>query len=164
MPDAAEIAREKIKALKAQLIELEQFLLVHDRLVGASNAASSAVLAPSDPRSQKDEGNITPQIKIPISVDNRKVRRRVGRPGDVAEHMERIIRDVGRPMTRGEIVAAFEARDIPIPFEDKARYVGTIAWRHKGTFVNIEGEGYWLRDGPPPQARLSGPSYNDDLA
>ncbi len=47
-------------------------------------------------------------------------------------------------MSRGEIVDAFDRRDIEIPAKDKARYVGTIAWRNKGVFVNIEGRGYWL--------------------
>lgn len=163
MPDAAEIAREKIKALKAQIIELERFLAVHDRLTSESKLDLGAVHAVSAPHVLEVAGNITPQSHIPFPVHKPRNHRKGGRPGTVAEHMERIIRDVGRPMTRGEIVAAFEARDIPIPFEDKARYVGTIAWRHKGTFVNIDGEGYWLRDEPRPGVSVKGPSYVADL-
>ena len=51
-------------------------------------------------------------------------------------------------MTRGEIVKAFELRDFEIPAKDKSRYLGTIAWRHKGKFVNVNGLGYWLREVP----------------
>lgn len=53
-------------------------------------------------------------------------------------------------MSRGEIVDALERRDVEIPAQDKARYIGTLAWRNKGTFVNIEGRGYWLRDAGVP--------------
>jgi hypothetical protein len=49
---------------------------------------------------------------------------------------------------------------VHIPFEDKGRYVGTIAWRHKGTFVNVEGRGYWLRGEPIPPA-LPTPSVSN---
>ena len=42
----------------------------------------------------------------------------------------------------------FEARDVEIPATDKARYVGTIMWRNKSKFLNIEGRGYWLRGEP----------------
>ena len=82
--------------------------------------------------------------------------------------MERLIREVGRPMTRGEIVDAFAKRDIEIPAKDPARYLGTIAWRNKRIFVNIEGRGYWLRDSPagvkgiPPNTPYSDPPEETD--
>jgi hypothetical protein len=63
---------------------------------------------------------------------------------------ERLIREAGHPLTRGEIVKAFEARDVEIPAKDPARYLGTIAWRHKGMFKNVEGLGYWLKGEPMP--------------
>ena len=28
---------------------------------------------------------------------------------------------------------------------DKAAYIGTILWRHRNRFSNIEGKGYWLK-------------------
>jgi hypothetical protein len=83
--------------------------------------------------------------------------------------MERLIRETGRPMTRGEIVSAFERRDVDIPAKDKARYLGTIAWRHKGTFVNIEGRGYWLKDSlyriqaiPTPENEIEEPDAYEE--
>jgi len=42
-----------------------------------------------------------------------------------------------------------EKRGIEIPSTDKQRYLGTILWRHRDRFVNIEGKGYWLRNGLP---------------
>ena len=60
-------------------------------------------------------------------------------PKETAELMERVIREAGRPMSRGEIVDAFDRRDIEIPAKDKARYVGTIAWRQQRGFREYRG-------------------------
>jgi hypothetical protein len=69
-------------------------------------------------------------------------------PKEIAALMERVIRERGEPMSRGQLVDAFERREVEIPATDKSRYLGTIAWRNKSTFVNIEGLGYWLRGEP----------------
>lgn len=69
-----------------------------------------------------------------------------GRPADFANIMERVLADVGKPMQRGKLVEAVEGRGVEIPADDKARYLGTILWRHKDRFVNIPNLGYWLRN------------------
>jgi len=79
------------------------------------------------------------------------------RPSELAALVERIIRESGRPMTRGEIVEALDRRDVEIPGGDKARYIGTIMWRQKSTFLNIEGAGYWLRSEPRSYILRGGP-------
>lgn len=163
MADPVAAARAKIAQLKSEISELEHFLKMYERL-SDSAPTSSSVAAPARETGvdAKGRGNVTVQL----SVDNvgsgsrgdaespsRDSRRRppgAPKPGDIASLMERIIREVGRPMTRGEIVAALEARDVIVPYEDKSRYVGTIAWRNKGLFENIEGRGYWLRGEPMP--------------
>jgi hypothetical protein len=88
------------------------------------------------------------------SVDNipREGRWKRGRPAEIVAIIERIIREAGRPLTRGEIVEALEQRDVHIPAEDKQRYIGTIAWRHKSVFGNVGGLGYWLTGEPLPKA------------
>ena len=76
--------------------------------------------------------------------------------------MERVIRERGEPLTRGQIVEALEMRDVVIPAVDKSRYIGTLAWRHKSIFVNIDGRGYWLRaEGVPSLsgAPVDSPEY-----
>lgn len=148
MSSAVEIARRKIAELKRQIIDLERFIATHDALLAEhvvpQHGASDAVLHPNPVEIRGNEA-----IEAPVDKSLEKPTRPV-RPDAVAGHMERIIRETGRPMTRGEIVRAFEARDIHIPYEDKARYLGTIAWRHKGTFINIKDRGYWLRGEPIP--------------
>ena len=148
MTDAVSAARAKIASLKAEIARLEDFLSLYDEL---SQEGKRIRVEPAkeagDISHASSRLNETPQNASVDKSGTRHHRQRGDmRPADVAELMERVIREAGRPMTRGEIVEAFERRDVRIPFEDKARYIGTIAWRHKGMFRNIEGRGYWLSD------------------
>lgn len=148
METIEEKARARIRVLKSQISELERFLEILNDLKNLKSFAKDANLEFELPLFESSEGNVTPQIPVENSETKQRRLRNKMRPSHVVELMERIIREVGRPMTRSELVEAFEKRDVQIPFEDKARYIGTIAWRHKGMFVNIEGKGYWLRREP----------------
>lgn len=75
-------------------------------------------------------------------------KKRRGNPEVIADAAERIIRESGRPMVRSVLAEALEAGGIEIPSEDKARYVGTVLWRQSERFINLDKEGYWLRDTP----------------
>ncbi len=163
MKNPADIARERIAELKAQIAELQRFLEMYEELAAVVEAAPLSAM-PAEGRKNYNAdtwGNGKETIRaIELStgpVDNLARPDDGGgnerRPGEVAAMMESIIRSVGRPMQRGELVLAFEARDFEIPAKDKARYLGTIAWRNKSKFVNIEGQGYWLRDTSLPRGQ-----------
>lgn len=161
MTDAASAARAKIAAMKAEIARLEDFLSLYDELSQEGKRVRVEPSAGASDGTLKATGGNETSRNAPVDKSGARHHRQRGdmRPAEVAELMERIIREAGRPMTRGEIVEAFERRDVRIPFEDKARYIGTIAWRHKGMFRNIEGRGYWLSDMPLPhreQASLIG--------
>lgn len=144
MDDVAQKARARIEALKAEINELERFLVVLERITAPEGEAMAVGDKFELSRDLFSKGNITHQKPVDNSVSRQRRIRNKMRPNHVADLMQRIIREVGRPMTRGELVEAFERRDVQIPFADKGRYIGTIAWRHKGMFRNIEGRGYWL--------------------
>lgn len=177
MTDATIIARQRIAELKQQIAELERFIEISDALLAGQGIPSSALNSVNrDDTSKIPPGNETPcktadfDLRAVKPPPNRPAEAR--RPDEVAQQMERIIREVGRPMKRGELVAAFEARDISIPYEDKARYLGTIAWRHKGKFINLKEMGYWIRELPVPTPSIgtnlldnmldSSPEYDED--
>jgi hypothetical protein len=71
-----------------------------------------------------------------------------GMPNAVAQVAERILRDTGRPMRRGELAAAIEETGFVLPSVKKSTYVGTILIRMPGRFVHVHGAGYWLTDEP----------------
>jgi len=157
MSDPLEIAKKRLQAIKAEVAEIEQFIRMYEAL-SAGRVGSEIVGV--------NVGDLDEKLSTIIggegvdNGDNFSGRRdRMGsKPGELARLMERLIRETGRPMTRGEIVAAFERRDVEIPGKDKARYLGTIAWRHKGTFMHIEGRGYWLRSARLPGLVVGNPS------
>lgn len=168
MSNPVAVARVKIAKMEAEcarmqaeIAKLRDFITLFDELSdGVAQVIVEPGAVPLPSVATNVEGNVTlqtPPVDNSDVVRKRRLRPKSElRPAQTAELMERIIREIGRPLTRGEIVEAFERRDVLIPFEDKARYIGTIAWRHKGLFINIDGRGYWLRDEPvPPETQPS---------
>ena len=152
MSTPVENARKRLAALRLEAAEIERFIALYERF-------SSDPLAPAEANvsgTLGHSGETYPQnLSYVDSGDNSwQTPRRGPRPTEIAQMMERLIREVGRPMTRGEIVDAFDRRGMDIPAKDKARYLGTIAWRQKSIFTNVEGRGYWLRNVPIVGDRL----------
>jgi hypothetical protein len=65
---------------------------------------------------------------------------------EYAQKSREIILENGEPMTRGELVVAFRDKGLHIGGTDKRKNMGTIMWRLRDKFVNIEGRGYWPKD------------------
>jgi hypothetical protein len=151
MSHAIENARKRLAEFKRQVSELERFIQMYEELEGGTDAEQS------DTHVRHLNGALIgniPVYNVPHSGDNvpRERRRKRGRPAEIVAIVERIIREAGRPLTRGEIVEALEHRDVDIPASDKQRYIGTIAWRHKSVVGNVGGLGYWLTGEPLPKA------------
>lgn len=141
--NALKIRRE----LLAKLAEVDRFLALHDQFSGTERARNEpAPSAPPAPIPAESRG-----MAIPDAVEPAPSRKK-GRPADFAGIAERVLAEVGRPMTRAQLVSEIEARGVPVPSDDKPRYIGTILWRHKDTFVNVAGEGYSLRRQMDPAA------------
>lgn len=157
-------ALQRLAQLQREEAELRQFIAMYQQLDGAGALSHTQVAWRVDDKQLKGNDD---NKKNNLPVDNLAQRHRKNRPPgptpkETAALMERVIRERGEPMSRGEIVEAFDRRDVEIPAQDKARYVGTIAWRNKGTFVNIEGRGYWIRGLPFVGKRQLDPSDFSD--
>jgi len=131
----------KIEALRADLAVVETFLDLHKRFEGANGESDeSRAVARSKQESRIDsQADLSPET---FSLDRRR-----GNPVIIAAMAGAILKDAGRPMTRGELADEIEKRGINLPGADKARrakYVGTILWRKRDRFENLD-EGYWLR-------------------
>ncbi|MDF2119733.1 hypothetical protein PY365_29655 [Roseiarcaceae bacterium H3SJ34-1] len=148
MPTPIENARKRLAEIRAEAAEIERFIEFYKRFEDEPDA--NQVEAAATPTG----GNLSTETVVQVVDKSRRRSDRTGpTPSEIAQVMERVIRDVGRPMTRGEIVEALERRDIEIQAQDKYRYVGTLAWRHKSIFINVEGRGYWLRSERMPAGR-----------
>ena len=151
MANAIENARKRLSALRNQVAEIERFLEMYEAFDAGTDADRGELRA--NPASAPLSGNIpTESNSLVVDKSVEKRRRRGPRPAEIVQILERVIREAGRPLTRGEIVEALEHRDVEISAEDKHRYIGTIAWRNKSIFKNIEGLGYWLTGEPLPMA------------
>ena len=69
-------------------------------------------------------------------------------PSEIANLARETLLDNGRPLKRGALVRAMERRGVTLVGSDKAKNLGTILWRHRDSFVNIDGHGYWPADVP----------------
>ena len=69
-------------------------------------------------------------------------------PSDVAESARELLLEVKRPMKRGQLVRALEAKGMTLVGKDKNKNLGTIVWRNPRMFVNVEGLGYWVKGVP----------------
>ena len=145
MAAPVENARKRLVEIEAEAERIRRFLAMYERF------SDEHILGSVDSQATNPKENYPQDLSAVNIGDNSRRRRRKGPlPRELVAMMERLIREVARPMTRGEIVEALNRREVEIPAKDPQRYIGTLAWRHKGTFVNIEGRGYWLRREPVP--------------
>jgi len=136
MNESLSKALKRKEKLLSELAMVEQFIELHHRLFG----------------DEGEEADISHWQQRASDADSPKRRR--GRPSEIADAAWRVIKDLNRPVQRGELVERIEAMGIDVSSDDKPRYIGTILWREKDRFENIEGRGYWavsLGDPPPPE-------------
>jgi hypothetical protein len=69
-------------------------------------------------------------------------------PEQIARAARDTLLELGRPMKRGALARAMEARQIPLAGKDKSKNLGTILWRHPAMFVTLDKLGYWPKDVP----------------
>lgn len=148
MTKAIENAKKRLSELQRQAAEIERFLQLYEAFESGTDVDQGDM--PSHRENAQFIGNFSTETSVDKPVKN--ARRRGPRPTEIVKIMERLIREAGRPLTRGEIIAALEHRAVQVPGADKPRYIGTIAWRNKSIFMNVEGLGYWLRREPLPVA------------
>lgn len=67
-------------------------------------------------------------------------------PEEIARLAREVLLDNKRPLKRGALVRAMEAKSVPLVGKDKAKNLGTILWRFNGDFVSLKSLGYWPRD------------------
>ncbi|SDA18445.1 hypothetical protein SAMN02799622_02032 [Methylobacterium sp. UNC378MF] len=122
---------QRRRELQEELRAINDIIHGYERLqqlrAGSEIREFEAMSAPSEPR--RRERNVFP-------------------PRHLANLARSEILRVGRPMTRGELVAAFEASGIPLAGKDKPKNIGTIMWRFRDEFLNVPGQGYWPKDVP----------------
>jgi hypothetical protein len=143
------IARRQ--ALMQEIDKIDNFVSLYREIFGEQLERVPSSEAPSPPSHLVE--------KHPI-----RKRKKLGKPGAVSVHdvgpqLRGLLEERGRPMKRGELLDALYDRGLRLAGANPAKYLGTILWRMRDAFVNIEGHGYWPRDLACPEV-----DYRPDLA
>ncbi|MGO7792680.1 hypothetical protein ACC703_35140 [Rhizobium ruizarguesonis] len=140
MDDVIRKALKKKRELELDLEKLNEFIRFYEELTGTKVVQDEMV----SPGEILEDTPSRPKIRV-------RFPRRPATPERIAQVAAEVIRELGAPIRRGRLVKLIEEKALIINSEDKARYLGTILWRHKDQFTNIEGRGYWLDElGDPP--------------
>ncbi len=126
-------ALKKMRKLQQEIKELDAFIAKYEELSGNKIQQDDLLAVP--------DSVINPHDSLSGSGKIVKRRNNIKKLLDITE---RLIRESGRPMTRGEIVDGMDRLNITIHSKDKAKYIGTLLWRNDTRFVAVEGEGYAL--------------------
>jgi hypothetical protein len=135
-------AVKRKKQLEAELLEVETFLNLYPKF-SEPKGLSSALAVDS-----KRVDATPPERHTITAPEDQGIGRRRGNPDEIASFVQSILMSNNRPMTRGELADEMERMGIRIPAKDKAKYVGTILWRKRRFFENLDGKGYWLKGLP----------------
>lgn len=134
MDDALKKALERKVRLQSELALIDQYIELHTRLFGEDPPTSTS----------KDTGTTTIADAVEAEIRPANDTRAIG------DGIEAILRRADWPVQRGKLISGLEADGLPIHSKDRSKYIGTILWRNRVRFMNIEGEGYWLRGRPLP--------------
>ncbi len=144
MDMAYQNALRKRDDLKRQLEEANEFLRLWGRVLGPGTGGG--VTPPTDKNNGEVQTDSATGLMIPRMSASRE---------RAAEMARKVILSKGMPMTRGELVDALEAERAPIGGANKSKNMGTIMWRLKDRFVNLDGLGYWPKDVPNERCRYN---------
>lgn len=129
---AYENAVKRQAELKKELAEVEDFLRLYQRFSGGTEGGQNALTKSVEPN---DSATVSPP-PTKRGLTKRQLRK----------NAREIILENGRPMTRGQLVEALEARGLPVGGANPSKNMGTMMWRLRDYFVNLEGFGYWPID------------------
>ncbi|RYG91057.1 MAG: hypothetical protein EON58_19000 [Alphaproteobacteria bacterium] len=161
MDSAISNALKRREELASELEEIDQFLTLYRRFageeVGALQPSVVTVDTPAATGEQKEEEESV-DADAPPSLASRK---RGWSKDALRPHIEEAIRSTGKPLTRGQILRALDAKEIPVGGGyDRSKNMGTIMWRLRDRFVSLQGFGYWFRNEPYPPADYPGDELN----
>ena len=123
--------KRRIAEIEAELSRIDVFLDMYREFGGD---AGQSEFAEASPREQ-------PTLVEAEGPTSRGLRRTEAGP-----LIRRILVGNGVPMQRGALLQALMENGTPIGGSDPSNNLGTMMWRMKDQFVNIEGHGYWPSD------------------
>ena len=125
---------QKRELLRQEIEKIDSFLNLYRELTGTDAVRNEPKAVSGDVEKLRSRG----RKRMPGTVG----------PSDLGPMMRRILLEHGKPMTRTQLLDALVARDVKLAGGDKSKYLGTIIWRMREAFINLDGHGYWPKDKP----------------
>ncbi len=135
-------AKKKERELLQALEDVRKFLSLYEEFSGFPKENTK--------ESPSESGSISSLSAKP--VENFQA----ATPSQIAAAAKQLILNAGKPLTRSELAFALTRAGVILNATDESKYVGTIMWRHKNSFEQIEGEGYWPIGEPRPTESRNG--------
>lgn len=138
---------EKLQIFVDQYRKLKNGLAVESANVAGTNVAPPT--APHNPVDNSAEGERREAEAADAAPARRTRVTNNPKPAFVVAEAVKLIREMGRPMTRRQIHAALKDRGIEVRGADPVKALGTMLWRSGSDhLVQIENYGYWLKGEP----------------
>ena len=144
-------ARARLWELEAETAKIRQFIEMFERFSSTAPGALTKNEQRLDQEQTVLESNseddplpvvngIEPQVSE-YAPPSRGLPRRLLRP-----HLLELFREIGHPLTRGQLLKELDARGIPVGGTyNRSKNMGTIMWRLREDFISLDGFGYWPR-------------------
>jgi hypothetical protein len=144
MDEVYEAAVNRRDELQLELKQLNDFIELYRatrQRLGLDSSRSRQVDSLEPPATV-----LTPHVSAPLKAPPKP--RVTDNPNRtlVAQAAKDILLAAGRAMTRRELHGALKARGLEVRGGDPLKTLGTMLWRAKGEFVQVEGYGYWPSD------------------
>lgn len=140
-------AMKRRDELRAEIAEIEHFLSLYNRF----SASGGGEEAPSQAEKSEEQKGAESAPATRADGDGGEsetpaVRQRGWPKERLKPYIKAAIATAERPLTRGELLRAMQRENIPVGGTDQSKNMGTILWRLKDDFVNLDGYGYWPRE------------------
>lgn len=163
MDRAVTNALKRRAELRSELSEIERFLALYERYKSLDGQPMLDI-APSSPANEQREVEVGAEAEPEVALSPSEPSKSLTR-AELLPHIEAVIREAGKPLTRGVLLRKLDNRGTPVGGEaDRSKNMGTIMWRLKDHFVNLSGYGYWLRSEPFEPAGYDPEDLNSPIA
>ena len=151
---AAEInsLAQKIEDLKRELTSTDEWIAKWHEFAAAIGGVVELA-----------KGPISDNLARMVEESEARKRRTTGNPKkeEVVKAAVEIIWDRCEPISRSELFAELQKRNLIIRGADPEMVLSTMLWRSRDQIVRLRGGGYWLRDQPWKDADYDPAKYND---
>lgn len=132
MSDAILEAKARRAKLQQEIELIDRYLDLHRQIFGGEVTESVTV------------GDLVEAEVVPAASRTKALPQ--NDPAAIAHEVEGLLAVASEPMTRGELRNALASLGVAIHSKDASKYLGTVLWRNRHRFINIEGRGYWLKN------------------